>query len=100
MSDRGRRLFNTAQDSEIMNTAEKLEIRMYRLENGRVGGSFEIHGSFGANFLNDEDEELPEADPAETREALQFANGLMRQFSRGRRDGSGDGDGPAFGCCG
>lgn len=100
----GRRLFNIGQqDSEIMAAAEELDIKLLRLSGGRVSGTFKITGDFGACLadLIDRDEELPEADPAETREALQFANGLMRQFSRGRRDGSGgSGDGPAFGCCG
>ena len=84
MSQPNRRFWNSGQDGEIMSHVHEIEIKLMKLENGRVAGMFKMCGSFGDDFL-DEDFSAERADPAET---ARFCRKLLQMFDGGRPPGA------------
>ena len=84
MSQPNRRFWNSGQDGEIMARVTDLEIRMMKLDNGKVCGMFKLSGGFGDDLLDDDDL----GQPVDAAETARFARKLMGLFNGGRPPGA------------
>jgi len=78
-----RRFWNAGQDGEIMGKVSELEIKLLKLEDGKVCGCFKLSGSFGDDFMAED-----YAEPVDAAETARFARKLMGLFDGGRGPGA------------